>query len=500
MKREIPLWTEGLDSEQRGQLDRALKHFHEAQQAFTLVDKGPAKLPLAKETVDVHKYFASPTPTSPQVAVTGRRLDDDWFCHAQQGSALMSLADWEVAFAAQADRLSADAPDANILTSIALVTLLVLGNRDDVDVMHEETSGCLFDLCANKPDRVIKMRSGFVCGSCCTSLAMGGVSTVELDAIHAVLERVRSLVLGRRPQIGLPRPGNDDDAFVKAAELPARFALPQRLLDACRQKSISVVVGSGLSIQSDVAVQYDDQLGWNRLPSWTEVLARLAESARRYRDNRHAPRATASLDEFLAELDYFRAALGEHAYYRRALLDIFTPHVLDAGRANRLLFRLPLKWLLTTNYDPILQYAGPPGTHVYTWKEAVSAREFQVGPRARAPLVKIHGCGSRPDTVVLTRLEYEELTRDGAYREMMQSIFQHQTVLFLGYGMNDPRDLDLMLRQAQLAGAAEGEKFALLPAAKCAEAQAQFKTINFIPYENHSDVPSVLAVLARTAA
>jgi hypothetical protein len=76
------------------------------------------------------------------------------------------------------------------------------------------------------------------------------------------------------------------------------------------------------------------------------------------------------LDEYLTDLDFYRTALGERAYYPQAIFDIFCPEIRSVGRANRLIFHLPLRWILTTNYDLVLNVAAPPGTPVYTWKES----------------------------------------------------------------------------------------------------------------------------------
>ncbi|WP_084383508.1 SIR2 family NAD-dependent protein deacylase [Hydrogenophaga flava] len=498
MFREISLYTNGLDEGQRVQLARALDHFHDAQQTLRLVEKGHKDLPLVAGCVDVGAAFQNFEGWSPSVVITGSPLSDNWFTHTESGCGLMTLADWEVAFLAEPQGLPVAAPDANILTSISLVTLMVLGQLGDWDVLHEKSIGCLFDLCIQKPERALKMRAAYVCSSCTAKLAMNGVSSVEIDAINAALDRVRHLVLGRRPQTTLPAV-LDDEKFLNDARLPEGMRIPPQLLEACRTRSLSVLVGSGLSLQSDVRVKYEAPLQWSKLPFWSEVPSRMAESLNRYRGKTENPRITDSLDEFLADLDFFRESLGDALYYPRAILDIFTPHIVNAGLANRLLFRLPLRSLLTTNYDFVLQCAAPPGTPVYTWQEARPAREFLVGGVGRRSVVKIHGCASRSNTVVLTRVEYERLAQQQEYLSLVRSVFEHHTVLFVGFGLNDPRDLDHVLRQARLAGAAEGEKFALLPEQRCSEVRDKFPQIQVIPYSEHDQISKILATLVAAS-
>jgi hypothetical protein len=206
------------------------------------------------------------------------------------------------------------------------------------------------------------------------------------------------------------------------------------------------------------------------------------------------------LREFLTDLDFFRAALGDRAYYPRAIFDVFAPTILSPGRANRLLFRLPLRWLLTTNYDFVLNYSAPPGTATYTWREARQAREYlERAANPSPPLIKLHGCASRPDTLVLTQSEYETMRQSPEYVALLNFIFDVQTLLFVGYGMNDPFDLDFALANAQLSGAAQGEKFALVLASKAAAIRERHPNVQVIPYSDHSDLPAIIAVLNREA-
>lgn len=497
MTQQVELRTHELDDEQRDQLTRALDHFHSAQQVVRLIECGSCVLPTRRSCVDVGRYFGLKGVASPSIAVTGLRLSDNWFSRARSGVGLLTLADWEVAFLGEGAEITATSPDANILASLALVTLEVLSGGIDHDLLHERLAGCLFDLCAHKPDRAIKMRAAFVCAKCRGKLAATGLSSLEVDAIAAVLDRVRQLALGRAPQGRRPKGGNDDEFVERAAK--SQGPLPPRLEQACRAGSLTLLVGSGLSLQADVRVNYNPLFGWTSLPAWTDIPLRLSECLKRYRGRDLPPRPTESLEEFLADMDFLRQCLGDSLYYPRAVFDIFTPEIRDAGLANRLALRLPSTAVLTTNYDFLLSCAAPPATPTFTWREARAAREYLAGSASHRPIIKLHGCASRPDTVVLTRLEYENLGQQQEYRSLMRSVFEHHAVLFLGFGMNDPRDLDQILRQATLAGAAGAEKFALIPSSRCTEVQAKFPQVQTIPYQSPGEVPARLAQLCSIA-
>ena len=251
------------------------------------------------------------------------------------------------------------------------------GNAHDYVVLHRRITGCLCDLCQNKPDRAVKIRAGFVCNDCRQLASESGMSAVEVDAIQAILECVRALALGRIPQKHVPPTVADGEQdLIANAVLPKDQKIPRRLVEACRDQRLTVLVGSGLSMQADVRRPDRDHYAWTSLPSWPEVPRRLSETLARYRDRNVDPRPTETLAEFLADLDYFRTSLGEKVYYPRAIFDIFTPKIESPGMANRLIFRLPLRWLLTTNYDFVLNYAAPSGTAVYTWRESRQARSI----------------------------------------------------------------------------------------------------------------------------
>jgi hypothetical protein len=156
--------------------------------------------------------------------------------------------------------------------------------------------------------------------------------------------------------------------------------------------------------------------------------------------------------------------------------------------------------VLTTNYDFVLNVAAPPGTAVYTWREARQAREYLQLSGHRAPLLKIHGCASRPDTIVLTRSEYQAMRESKEYVSLMSFVFDVQAVLFVGFGFTDPLDLDLALAQADLAGGAQGEKFALVPSPTARTLRERFSNVQVIAYERHEDIAWILAVLVRETA
>ena len=224
---------------------------------------------------------------------------------------------------------------------------------------------------------------------------------------------------------------------------------------------------------------------------------RLAHCVSEYRGREEPPRQADSLDEMLADLDFFRRALGETVYYPRAILDIFARPSRRSGASQPPTFST----CLSTGYSqpttiPFCSMPAPRGTPVFTWRESRQAREYLAANRRPTPLLKIHGCASRPDTIILSGLEYERLRQDDTYLSLLRSVFDEHAVLFLGFGLSDPFDLDLALQQARLAGAAEGEKFAVIPLERCDEIRKKFPHVQVVSYESHSSLAPFLASLA----
>src|SRR4051794_11696922 len=72
-----------------------------------------------------------------------------------------------------------------------MVGMLVSSDR-----AHQETRGCLFDFCANKPDYAFKIRTADVCPDCLNFLHVR-LGQPGLDHVLTLLERVRLVALGR---------------------------------------------------------------------------------------------------------------------------------------------------------------------------------------------------------------------------------------------------------------------------------------------------------------
>lgn len=492
------VFTHELDGSQAALLSRTIAHATEAQERIKFGLAGSCTLTTEQRKVSWTAADRSPQPKHPEIIVTGLPFSDNWFAHTDRNRTIITVADWHIAFDGPNAPPPA-APDAYLLLEFAVAAVLASIGIPEREAAHSTTTGCLGDFCENKPDLAIKLRSGYLCSRCKSLAAESGVSGVYLDAVQAILDRARLLSLGRSPQVTVPPSDNDndDDDYIRRTAPPNDIIMPPPLVEALTSRRLTVLVGSGLSIQKDVSVTYRN-LPWRNLPTWNETRTRLAERLHAYCGVEEPVRRTETLQQFLVDLEFFRERLGRDLYYPRAIFDIFLPEILSTGRANRLIFRLPLHWVLTTNYDFVLNFAAPPGTAAFTWRESRQALEYVERASNSPPILKLHGCASRADTVVLTSGEYHALAQDESYNALTKRVFSDHTVLFLGYGLNDPLDLDMALCSSRALGAAQGDKFALVHDQNATTLRERFPNVHFITYASHEDVPAFLAALVRS--
>jgi hypothetical protein len=101
--------------------------------------------------------------------------------------------------------------------------------------------------------------------------------------------------------------------------------------------------------------------------------------------------------------------------------------------AHALLAALPAREAITTNYDPLFEDA---------WNlsdpDGLSVLPGAMRPDARRWLLKMHGCLSDPDRVVLTRSSYTRYDEQlPALSGMVQAFLVTRHVLFVGFSLSD---------------------------------------------------------------
>ncbi|WP_437995957.1 SIR2 family protein [Sorangium sp. So ce185] len=193
-------------------------------------------------------------------------------------------------------------------------------------------------------------------------------------------------------------------------------------VEALEQGTAAAFIGAGLSIAAD-------------FPDWRKLLRGLAGELGLDVDREHDLPAVAQF--YLNRFANNRGRLAQlvRSTFRRPA----TP-----TENHRLLARLPLEHLWTTNYDDLLERAW----ELQGRRLDVKSRNADLttsDPEAHAVLYKMHGTASQPDEIVLTTDDYERyrMNRPG-FLQVLGSDLITRTFLFLGLSFTDPNLAYLM--------------------------------------------------------
>ena len=117
--------------------------------------------------------------------------------------------------------------------------------------------------------------------------------------------------------------------------------------------------------------------------------------------------------------------------------------------AHYLLLSLPLRHVITTNYDDLLERA-------LTALKRHPIKVVQQEDVARTGtggvyVVKLHGDAGSPEEIVLSRDDYDEFfTRRPAMALLLEGLLLNQTFFFVGYGLRDPNFRQIYSRIARI--------------------------------------------------
>jgi tetratricopeptide (TPR) repeat protein len=150
----------------------------------------------------------------------------------------------------------------------------------------------------------------------------------------------------------------------------------------------------------------------------------------------------------------------------RAALEGHLVRIFDTPAAptslQQILACFPWDVVFTTNYDRLLEQAlTAQGREV-----DVVVEDTQVGrvaERSRTTLVKMHGCVSRPHSLVVTREDYDAYDlRHPATITYLQSLLSTRTFLFVGFSLRDPNFRNIYRIVQQVLGSFRRYAYAIL--------------------------------------
>lgn len=188
-------------------------------------------------------------------------------------------------------------------------------------------------------------------------------------------------------------------------------------------------VGSGISCESG-------------MPSWREILKPMAEDIGVYlADEEDLP----MIAQYIVNENS-----GNRNVIRNRLMEIFNDEHYTTNRYHWTMHNMNVSTIWTTNYDHLIEQSMS-GRNYYV----ISSDTDLVQPRnnkEEIEVIKVHGSIDNDSTeIVLTQQDYDEiLFKKPAIAQRLRDTLIKKSILFIGYGYNDPDIRTIMIEAMKL--------------------------------------------------
>jgi hypothetical protein len=259
----------------------------------------------------------------------------------------------------------------------------------------------------------------------------GGAGHQAGGVIDALVKELRSLAEQGLPAFDAALVAYSAPSFAAAQSIRRRDGVDWPELEAGLLRSGEQVAACALRNQLVLFLGAGVSMA-AKAPSWKQLLLDLATEAGLAADELEDFRGLSDLDA--ATLIERRTHSESGRTPRRTLGDRIKKRV-DLGRPSllhTLLAALPVRQAVTTNYDRLFELAcGGIG-------ERVSILPYEPDPDARRWLLKLHGCVTRVDDIVLTREDYLRYEQQrAALAGIVQALLITHQLLFVGFSLTD---------------------------------------------------------------
>lgn len=140
-------------------------------------------------------------------------------------------------------------------------------------------------------------------------------------------------------------------------------------------------------------------------------------------------------DQFPKEL--YDETSSPQIYIKHTVSQIFTQLLANGdhelAEEIELLKKIRPHSVITTNYDQLLERFFP------EYEPIIGQRILYANHSSIGEIFKIHGCASQPESIVLTRADYEEFVKRKKYLSAkLLAFFAEHPLVFIGYRAEDP--------------------------------------------------------------
>lgn len=257
----------------------------------------------------------------------------------------------------------------------------------------------------------------------------GGADRSRGEVVSGILEVAREAAEKHEVDVIVCLQDEVDHALAQRARLaewesapplePARMGHVRRLADMIKEGRLVPFMGSGVSASAG-------------LPSWSALLASLTSD----RPDKLDPQGWFSK---LSALDQAHVVRGDRNKVEFGKAVASRTSAERYGLPPILLAALPTREAVTLNYDRLYEIASKDSG------VATATLPFEALGNSRRWLLKMHGCVSRPESIVLTREDYIDFRSDGAtVASLAKAILMTKHLLFVGFGLADDHFHDLV--------------------------------------------------------
>ena len=241
----------------------------------------------------------------------------------------------------------------------------------------------------------------------------------------------------------------------KAPELTDNPRLPEEIRQAALNGELILFVGAGVSML----------LG---LPSWNELADKVLKELREEGFLDYSEVDQLKTLDARKRLSIAHMVAGENGDYSIKYKCHLSFEATGKGNIYEELNKIGCPFV-TTNYDKLLspEHKGQENNTGSIKPGGSANRILERGGfftnllDKPATVIHLHGCVSKPETMIVTTKDYLEHYDDENVQEFLGDLFKRKVVLFLGYGLEEAEVLEHILRRGEVLRTGERRRFSL---------------------------------------